>query len=110
MTDDNKEVFTVKVLCEDDVWMAFCNDLSLVAETDSYENLVDISLDIASYLYIANGLGTDPSHIKLEFVKVDKSEFDTGQTDEEFRTWLDEYVSAIDAENEKAAKQQRRTA
>jgi len=107
MIDRNKDIFTVRWLRDSERWVGQCPAIGLFVETDSYDELIDVSQDLAADLYVDNGLGTDPSRMQLDFLEVGKGEFSDDQTDEEFHEWLNDCITIIDAES---AKHERRTA
>lgn len=61
--------FNVNVCRDADegVWVAECEDLGLVTEAPTYEELTQRVWDIAPDLYRMNGLGENPEHLRLSF-------------------------------------------
>lgn len=52
---------------DENVWVAVCDELGLVTEASSYEELTERVWEIAPELYEMNGLGTNPRNITLSF-------------------------------------------
>ncbi|MBK0000047.1 MULTISPECIES: DUF1902 domain-containing protein [Erwiniaceae] len=61
--------FNVNVCHDADegVWVAECEELGLVTEAPTYEELTQRVWDIAPDLYRMNGLGENPEHLRLSF-------------------------------------------
>ncbi|UXD25286.1 hypothetical protein FORC065_2482 [Yersinia enterocolitica] len=63
--------FIVKVINYHGVWVAECDDLGLVSEADSYEELTEEVRKMAPELYLENYPGNDPEAISLSFARGD---------------------------------------
>ena len=62
--------FQVEVSRADDVWIADCDELGLVTEADSYEELIDRVCTVAGDMYTENGFIGDVNDLRLSFVYV----------------------------------------
>ncbi|TDB57252.1 DUF1902 domain-containing protein [Photorhabdus khanii] len=65
---DQQINFVVKVT-HDDVWIAECDELGLVTEAKSYDELTERVWEIAPELYELNGLGNYPDGMRISFVQ-----------------------------------------
>ncbi|WP_118984367.1 DUF1902 domain-containing protein [Photorhabdus sp. CRCIA-P01] len=65
---DRQTSFVVKVT-HDDVWIAECDELGLVTEAKSYDELTERVWEIAPELYELNELGSNPDGMKISFVQ-----------------------------------------
>ena len=58
---------------EDGVWIAENDDLGLVTESDSFENLTDRVWEIAPDLAEANGINLKDGEMRLRFQHIESS-------------------------------------
>ncbi|WP_247602596.1 DUF1902 domain-containing protein [Providencia rettgeri] len=65
--------FVVRVI-HDGVWIGECDDLGLVTEANSYDELTDRVWEIAPELYAENGLGDSTDGIRIKFIQEQSSE------------------------------------
>ncbi|WP_434524968.1 DUF1902 domain-containing protein [Photorhabdus asymbiotica] len=65
---DRQTSFVVKVT-HDDVWIAECDELGLVTEAKTYDELTARVWEIVPELYEMNGLGNNPDSMKISFVQ-----------------------------------------
>ncbi len=63
--------FIVKVVNYHGVWVAECDDLGLVSEAGSYEELTEKVRKMTPELYQENYPGNDPEAISLSFARGD---------------------------------------
>ncbi|EPZ5817772.1 DUF1902 domain-containing protein [Klebsiella pneumoniae] len=54
---------------EENVWVAYCEDLGLSTEADSYEDLTERVWEIASELYEMNGYKGNLKRLHLSFIQ-----------------------------------------
>ncbi len=54
---------------EENVWVAQCDDLGLVTEADTYEELTQRVWEVAPELYEMNGFTGNPARIRLSFTQ-----------------------------------------
>lgn len=54
---------------EENVWVAQCDDLGLVTEAETYEELTERVWDIAPELFEMNGFTDDPACIRISFTQ-----------------------------------------
>ncbi|HDL7604572.1 TPA: DUF1902 domain-containing protein [Yersinia enterocolitica] len=66
--------FIIKVINDHGVWVAECDELGLVSEAGSYEELTEKVWEIAPELYLANHLGDNPEGIMLTFIQEQPSD------------------------------------
>ncbi|MBD2816577.1 DUF1902 domain-containing protein [Xenorhabdus sp. Flor] len=67
------EAFVVNVI-HDDMWIAECDELGLVTESKTYDELIEKVWEIAPELYEINGLGDQSEVIRLKFVQEQSSD------------------------------------
>ncbi|MBC8946776.1 MULTISPECIES: DUF1902 domain-containing protein [Xenorhabdus] len=67
------ESFVVNVI-HDDMWIAECDELGLVTEAKTYDELIEKVWEIAPELYEINGLGDQSEVIRLKFVQEQSSD------------------------------------
>ncbi|MCC8375112.1 MULTISPECIES: DUF1902 domain-containing protein [Photorhabdus] len=65
---DRQTSFVVKIT-HDDVWIAECDELGLVTEAKSYDELTERVWEIAPELYELNEFGSNPDGMKISFVQ-----------------------------------------
>ncbi|AOM40160.1 DUF1902 domain-containing protein [Xenorhabdus hominickii] len=62
------EAFVVNVI-HADMWIAECDELGLVTEAKTYDELTEKVWEIAPELYEINGLGDHSEVIRIKFVQ-----------------------------------------
>ncbi|MDC9606868.1 DUF1902 domain-containing protein [Xenorhabdus griffiniae] len=67
------EAFVVNVI-HDDMWVAECDELGLVTEAKTYDELTEKVWEIAPELYEINGLGDHSEVFRLKFVQEQSSD------------------------------------
>ncbi|WP_447871991.1 DUF1902 domain-containing protein [Serratia fonticola] len=67
--DKINPAFTVKVYHDSDAWIAENDELGLVTEADTYEELTSKVWEIAPELYELNGIGADANGMRISFVQ-----------------------------------------
>ena len=55
---------------QENVWIAECDELGLVTEANTCEELKERVWALAPELYEMNGLGQHPEHIRLSFTQI----------------------------------------
>ncbi|AWK13290.1 DUF1902 domain-containing protein [Candidatus Fukatsuia symbiotica] len=70
-----KSKFNVTVTHEDRIWIGVCDDLGLVTEANSYEELTSRIWKIAPELYVENGFGDISDQIRITFLQEQESIF-----------------------------------
>lgn len=67
------EAFVVNVI-HDDMWIAECDELGLVTEAKTYDELTEKVWEIAPELYEINGMGDQSEVIRLKFIQEQSSD------------------------------------
>ncbi|KMJ45439.1 DUF1902 domain-containing protein [Xenorhabdus khoisanae] len=67
------EAFVVNVI-HDDMWVAECDELGLVTEAKTYDELTEKVWEIAPELYEINGMGDQSEVIRLKFIQEQSSD------------------------------------
>ncbi|PHM22242.1 DUF1902 domain-containing protein [Xenorhabdus ehlersii] len=67
------EAFVVNVI-HADMWIAECDELGLVTEAKTYDELTEKVWEIAPELYEINGLGDHSEVIRIKFVQEQSSD------------------------------------
>ncbi len=71
--DRHSPPFVVRVI-HDGVWIGECDDLGLVTEANSYDELTNRVWEIAPELYAENGLGNSTDGMRIKFVQEQSSD------------------------------------
>jgi hypothetical protein len=71
--DKHNPALSVTVSEHDGLWIAECDDIGLVTEADSFDELRDRVWEIASKLVELNGLDTPADDLRLHFAFVDSA-------------------------------------
>ncbi|CDH26096.1 DUF1902 domain-containing protein [Xenorhabdus bovienii] len=72
--DRLNDFFVVNVIHEGDVWVAECDELGLVTEAKTYDELTEQVWEIASELYELYELVGDSEYIRIKFVQEQSSD------------------------------------
>lgn len=64
----------IVTVTHDGVWIAECDDLGLVTEANSYDELTHRVWQVAPELYVENGLGEASDSIRIQFVQEQSSD------------------------------------